>query len=412
MEEFRGGEPSDIVVVDVATAFASMSRAAWCVLAAVLLSTTNVAQLARVSESRPSDAPPGMVLVPGGKIRIGMDPGEFEAVKTSLGTRDFPEGMSRVGWPAHEVELDDFYIDVDEVTNKCWSEFMRDTGRGPPKGWRGEIAENLPVTNVSVDEAELYLAWCGKRLPTEFEWEAAARYTPPGDKTARWWPWGDTHDPTKTYSGLGLTPVGSFPEGRSALGINDLAANAHELTSSGFLPFPGWHAGTGQNANPMFSGSVAVLRGGGRFGGVSETLTTARVPMLFYRSESVGFRGARSRTSGRDLFASLLQETRFGSPKAVGPSLNDEKSGRPEITLRDATRYAALMSGGWDPKCPITEPGALLGHCVQKYDTVLRSHVAHGHLPRDWNGRDARVVHDGRGLHRPAPTSWKVLGPR
>src|SRR5262249_44868066 len=96
------------------------------------LSDRNASERARLL-----NLPPGMVLVPGGKYRIGMDAKEFEQLRTMLG---YGAGAGYIdiysmGWPPFDVELTDFYIDVNEVTCSYWAEFIKDTGRKAPKNW-------------------------------------------------------------------------------------------------------------------------------------------------------------------------------------------------------------------------------------------------------------------------------------
>jgi formylglycine-generating enzyme required for sulfatase activity len=351
--------------------------------------------------------PPAMVLVPGGKYRIGNDATEFEAIRKEL---RFSAGQGNIdkywiGWPAHEVTIEDFYLDVNEVPNRFWAEFVRDTGRKPPKYWvdkkrqrekerekksqaisapngatTAEAApkagaeslvpegmENLPVTYVTFDEVLAYLEWCGKRLPTEFEWEAAARFRRPGDTSARWWTWGDQYDLKRAFANnqsaaahplrdpdSQLTPVGTFPQGRSVLGINDLIGNAAEMTSSAFTPYPGWQENkvpSAKDGKEPFSPNLVVLRGGMAKAPELVTLTTTRIPMIKASAEMVGFRTALSKARGRDFIQTVAGGTRLAANlESVGAALKDEKSGRPELAVDDPSRLTALVAGGWDPE--------------------------------------------------------------
>jgi formylglycine-generating enzyme required for sulfatase activity len=358
-------------------------------------------------EARSRGLPPGMVLVKGGKVKIGMDAKEFELARKVLrfGPTQGEISMYSLGWPPHEVEIQDFYIDVNEVTCKAWSEFIRDTGRKPPKNWTVEKKdkdkeaakekfgigspdapqdsaasrpasdglspppgmENLPVTMITYDEVQLYLEWCGRRLPTEFEWEAAARFRPAGDSSIRMFPWGDTYDLLKAQCNnataithplrqgrFALTPVGSFPQGKSALGLNDMAGNALEMTSSFFTSYPKWDPAKApsklQGKTPP-SGSIYVLRGGGALSDEMWTLTTTRKEFSVQQADIVGFRTAASKVKGRDLIDSILGPTgqALAAPlEAAGPALKDEKSGRPELAVHDQGRFSARIAGGWD----------------------------------------------------------------
>ncbi|MCI0339634.1 MAG: SUMF1/EgtB/PvdO family nonheme iron enzyme [Planctomycetales bacterium] len=123
-----------------------------------------------------------------------------------------------------------------------------------------------PVTGVSRFEAEAYARWEGKRLLTEEEWEYAAAFDPATGGVRRY-PWGDD-PPSPTRANFarryfGTTPVGAFPEGRSACGALDMGGNVWEWTSSTFSPYPGFVPDAYKDySQPFFDGTYAVLRGG------------------------------------------------------------------------------------------------------------------------------------------------------
>jgi formylglycine-generating enzyme required for sulfatase activity len=125
------------------------------------------------------------------------------------------------------------------VTNEAWLEYVRSTGASPPAHWlRGHPPGGKldhPVVGVSLEEARRYAAWCGKRLPTSAEWEAAAR----GPSLSAF-PWGDTFDGTRCRNGAETTvSVEQFSEGVSAEGCVDLVGNAWEWTEPDpRLPLP------------------------------------------------------------------------------------------------------------------------------------------------------------------------------
>lgn len=130
--------------------------------------------------------------------------------------------------PIHDVWLGEFAIDRYEVTVAQYRAFVAATGHRLPGDWEGLTPAqpgNLPVTYVSWPDAAAYCAWVGKRLPTEAEWEKAAR----GDDGRRY-PWGDEWDPGRAAVALahGPVPVGSYPEGASPYGVLDMAGNVHE----------------------------------------------------------------------------------------------------------------------------------------------------------------------------------------
>jgi formylglycine-generating enzyme required for sulfatase activity/rRNA maturation endonuclease Nob1 len=161
--------------------------------------------------------PEGMIAIPGGMLRMGREEGDpFER-------------------PTHTVAVAPFLIDRTEVTNEQYQKFVQETGHRAPSPWEnGAFARNqgkLPVVNVSWQDATDYAHWAGKRLPSEAEWEFAARGT-----EARLYPWGSKWETGRANvrdGGSGrIVPVGSYSEGASKFGVLDLSGNVWEWTSS------------------------------------------------------------------------------------------------------------------------------------------------------------------------------------
>jgi formylglycine-generating enzyme required for sulfatase activity len=181
-----------------------------------------------------------MVRIPAGEATLGAPGSDF-------------------GWdnelPEMRVAVDAFSIDRHDVTNGDYLEFVIATKRTPPHfwlerdgewQWRGMFeAVPLPLdapVYVTHDEAEAYAAWRGKRLPTESEYHRAAFGSPSGEE--RQFPWGDAL-PDTTHGNFGFThwdpvPIGSYPAGASAWGVEDLVGNGWEWTSTIFDGFPGF----------------------------------------------------------------------------------------------------------------------------------------------------------------------------
>ena len=163
------------------------------------------------------------------------------------------------GWdneyPQHTVDVDAFEIDRFNVTNAQYLDYMRATGAGAPHFWLQRDGEwfwrgmfeltPLPADSpvyVTHDEADAYARWRGGRLMTEAEYHRAAFGTPSGEE--RQYPWGD-EPPDHTRGNFDFTcwdpvPVGSYPAGASAWGVEDLVGNGWEWTSSKFNGFPGF----------------------------------------------------------------------------------------------------------------------------------------------------------------------------
>ena len=172
--------------------------------------------------------PAGMALIPGGEFVMGSDEKDGR-IGTEVGVDSMPK---------HTVTVKPFYIDRFEVTNGAYRKFAKATGHAPPAIWEDykqfqypAPSDDHPVVDVNFHDAEAYCRWAGKRLPTEEEWERAAR-----GEDGRLWPWGNevnvkrlnTEDSGRNWT----TPVGSFPDGASPYGVQDMAGNAMEWTSS------------------------------------------------------------------------------------------------------------------------------------------------------------------------------------
>ena len=141
-------------------------------------------------------------------------------------------------YPQHEVYVDGFYMDIHEVTNAQYKFFADSMGVEPPHAWGYDGnypigRDGYPVVSVSFKEAAAYARFVGKRLPTEAEWEKAAR-----GSDGRRYPWGDEFDNTKGNNGEQLLPVMSLPEGKSPYGLFDMAGNAAEWVDSWYAAYP------------------------------------------------------------------------------------------------------------------------------------------------------------------------------
>ncbi len=163
----------------------------------------------------PGVSPEGMTYIPGGKFMMGRN-----------------DGASDEG-PAHEVEVKPFFLDAQEVTNQDYRKFVEATSRKTPKHWiyDGVYAPDeamYPVTYVTWEDATTYAKWAKKRLPTEAEWEYAARG---GDKQYLY-PWGNQwqagYANVDRKSQPRPAPVGSFGKDISPFGIHDMAGNVSE----------------------------------------------------------------------------------------------------------------------------------------------------------------------------------------
>ena len=230
----------------------------------------------------------GMVLIPAGEFRMGSNA---------------PEAQNNER-PVHTVYVDAFYMDKYEVTVRQYKQFLRATGHRALPNWVPEYfpTDRHPVVGVSWHDAMAYAAWAGKRLPTEAEWEKAARGGVSGQK----YPWGNAIDPSKAnYFGWngGTTPVGQYaPNG---YGLYDMAGNVSEWCLDEYDK--GFYARS-PRSNPIAGGTIAgvihnftnvkterVLRGGSWDLGLRYLRVASRAgqtPSDAY--VSIGFRCARA----------------------------------------------------------------------------------------------------------------------
>jgi iron(II)-dependent oxidoreductase len=244
------------------------------------------------------DGPPvlfGQPLPPGRAIdgeRVFVAGGEF-TLGVDAAAEPFSLDNER---PAHTVDVGPFWIGRTPVSNRQWQQFVADggydeptwwsprgwahrteAGLGRPKFWSGsgtrtrfgleeEIPLDEPVQHVCFFEAEAFAAWSGARLPTEVEWEKACAWDPAAGRR-RTWPWGSAA-PTAELANLGgeglrPAPVGAYPQGSSAYGVEQLIGDVWEWTSSDFSPWPGFTPMIYRTySEPFFGGDYKVLRGG------------------------------------------------------------------------------------------------------------------------------------------------------
>lgn len=237
----------------------------------------------------PASAGPvtGEVLIPGGPFTMGTD------------TEPWALDNER---PAHRVDVPAFHLDRAPVTNgqfaafiaaggyddaRWWSaagwDHRQAAGLTAPQHWQRDgdgwaatafgrtarIVEDEPVVHVCYYEAEAFAAWAGKRLPTETEWEKAARHDPATGRSRRY-PWGD-EPPEARHANLGQrhlrpAPVGAYPDGVSPHGVHQLIGDVWEWVSSDFHGYPGFAPFPYREYSEVFFGADYKMLRGGSFG--------------------------------------------------------------------------------------------------------------------------------------------------
>lgn len=175
-----------------------------------------------------------MVLIPAGKFIMGSDPADEK--------RGITVGIDEL--PQRKVKVKAFYIDKFEVTNAQYQKFIDVTDNKTPYDYKNrkfpEGEGQWPVSHIDWFDAKAYCEWAGKRLPTEVEWEKAARGT-----DGRIYPWGDKYDVEKlnvkdwNKMKVERVNVGSFPDGTSPYGLLDMAGSVWEWTEDWYEAYPG-----------------------------------------------------------------------------------------------------------------------------------------------------------------------------
>jgi formylglycine-generating enzyme required for sulfatase activity len=253
-----------------------------------------------------------MRFVPAGEFTMGNDNGKDEKL-------------------AHQVYLDDYYLDKYEVTNARYKVCV-DEGVCTPSGWSrfsDPSFANYPVVYVDWLMSAEYCSWRGARLPTEAEWEKAASWNDE-TKTKSIYPWGDTID--CSYGNFNLTtnlygwdaesctedttPVGNYPSGRSSYGLFDMAGNVEEWTSSLFLPYP-YDANDGREDTVAFG--RRVLRGGSYYSYYDTIRSDYRSTFRDDNSgfQDIGFRCALTPFSTLQTY-NVIPSARSGSVLTIG----------------------------------------------------------------------------------------------
>ena len=259
--------------------------------------TISLEQTSANSTPKPQD---DMILIPTGEFLMGSTEQEvIDAWHQNDGGWKKEDYIS--SYPQRKIVLADFYIDKKEISNGDYKMFVEATKRAVPSIWDDQTlnSPSQPVVGVDWNDADTYCRWLGKKLPSEAEWEKAARGT-----DGRAWPWGNIWDPTKDNHGNGTgygfdesdgwrytAPVGT-ELGVSPYGVLNMAGNVYEWTADDFNAYPE----NDKYIQEDFEKGFKTLRGGAYDDGISEQRTSTRCGFRKdYKDVDVGFRCVRDK---------------------------------------------------------------------------------------------------------------------
>lgn len=260
------------------------------------------------------DAEKNMVLIPKGEFTMGSSAHADEH--------------------KHQVVLDRYWIDTYEASNARYRAFMTATAHPAPAYWDDPRLNkpHQPVVGVSWTDADAFCKWEGKRLPTEAEWERAAK----GPDGNQHYPWGHTLDPKKANYGqhVGRTmPVDSYPEGVSGYGVYNMAGNVFEWVDDWYEPSYYKQSvalnpkGAKEGYNFANQGPVKVLRGGSWLAPASSLHTSHRFwnqPDNNSYGVGLGFRCAKSEDAVAEASIQKAREAFIQALTAMGAEKNTE----------------------------------------------------------------------------------------
>lgn len=217
-----------------------------------------------------------MVYVPAGPFTMGIDEADSLIIAGDLGFTNAARLWAWEAFPKHTVDVPGFFIDQCEVTVKRWQQFVEETGhqsksKETSRHFGKPDERLLPAGEMTWAEAKAYAAWAGKALPTEAQWEKAARGT-----DGRYYPWGNEpptldrghfSDPKARQHPPLYVKVGQYPTGASPCGALDMLGNQYEWTSERSAPYAGNPMGARMLEYAGPTNDMVCLRGGSWYHG-------------------------------------------------------------------------------------------------------------------------------------------------
>lgn len=254
--------------------------------------SANIAGNLEPAQPKLPDPPFGMAYIPGGSFMMGRDL-DAAAIAFEVENNGRLEKVFTYDYPAHETTVKPFFLDRTEVSRREYAEFVRATQHDAPKEWGGTEppanTEEIPVTGVTYRDAVDFCTWRSERrrdqfsyrLPTEAEWEFAARGAEAGKpgKPLNLFPWGEEWQPgqanTKESRLDHPQNVTANPQGASPFDVLNLAGNVYEWTATDFTHYPGSDKQTPRE--PGYEGTYQVVRGGSFAYPKEYAMTTTRM---------------------------------------------------------------------------------------------------------------------------------------
>jgi cytochrome c-type biogenesis protein len=284
-----------------------------------------------------------MVFIPAGQFVFGTSQTDESGLNASMG---IPKPLYQDAHPEQKPFLKGFYIDRFEVTNHRYQKFLEDLPThpeykimieklgyyAPPKGWQNnqfpEGQDGHPVTWVTWFDAANFCQWAGKRLPTEKEWERAARGT-----QGQTYPWGNTFErhranlPDKIGSRAPISKVGSFSKGANSEGAEDLIGNVWEWVDGDYAPYP-----NNKFQYEDFNQGFKVIRGAsvsdiGHFPGEFYAKVLKEFARASYRQYADPGQGASD--VGFRCVSNSAPKAMNEAPFSINPRVQDKSAGLP-----------------------------------------------------------------------------------